>query len=243
MNVLVTAGNTLVFIDRVRAITNIFTGRTGAAIAREAHCRAHAVTLLTSHPEAVTLGGPAPCDERWSLDHYRTFDELEDKLALGVRHGGFDGIIHCAAVSDYRPAGIFAPAPGTRFEQDHWEGAPPRLTDVTAAKVKSDVPELWLRLERAPKLIDRFRTEWDFRGLLVKFKLEVGVSDEELLQVAERSRQQSAADLMTANTLEGAAQWAYVGPVEGAYRRVSRRELPECLLDAMEKLHREKTRG
>src|SRR5260370_4679187 len=53
MNLLVTAGNTKVLIDRVRCITNIFTGRTGAAIALHAHERGHDVTLLTSRPEAV----------------------------------------------------------------------------------------------------------------------------------------------------------------------------------------------
>ena len=39
MNLLVTAGNTQVAIDRVRCITNIFTGRTGTAIALEAYRR------------------------------------------------------------------------------------------------------------------------------------------------------------------------------------------------------------
>ncbi len=53
MNLLVTAGNTQAPIDRVRCLTNIFTGRTGAGIALEAHRRGHRVTLLTSHPESV----------------------------------------------------------------------------------------------------------------------------------------------------------------------------------------------
>ena len=69
---------------------------------------------------------------------------------------------------------------------------------------------------RAPKLVDRIRGDWGFRGVLVKFKLEVGMSDEELLEVAERSRRQSDADLMVANTLEGAAHWAYLGPARQA---------------------------
>jgi phosphopantothenate---cysteine ligase (CTP) len=47
MNLLVTAGNTQTPIDRVRCITNIFTGRTGAQVALEAHRRGHAVTHLT----------------------------------------------------------------------------------------------------------------------------------------------------------------------------------------------------
>jgi phosphopantothenoylcysteine synthetase/decarboxylase len=115
--------------------------------------------------------------------------------------------------------------------------------DVSAGKVKSDAPELWLRLVRAPKLIDKVRTEWGFQGVLVKFKLEVGIGEQELLEIAERSRQHSAADLMVANTLEGAATWAYFGPVGGRYNRVSRRELSDRLLDAVEECHREKAHG
>ena len=58
----------------------------------------------------------------------------------------------------------------------------------SAGKIKSDESELWMRLVRAPKLIDRVRDPWGFAGVLVKFKLEVGLTDEELLRVAERSR-------------------------------------------------------
>ncbi|HZT82380.1 MAG TPA: phosphopantothenoylcysteine decarboxylase [Gemmataceae bacterium] len=245
MNVLVTAGNTRTPIDRVRCITNIFTGRTGAAVAREAHRRGHAATLLTSHPEAVE--GPPPA-ERWAVLRYDTFDDLHAHMARLTPGGTFDAIIHCAAVSDYRAAGVYGPAAHTRFrpEDGTWESLtdePPALVDRAAGKVKSDEPELWLRLVRTPKLIDFVRGEWGFRGVLVKFKLEVGVSDERLLEIAERSRRQSAADLMAANTLEGAGAWAFLGPVGGQYQRVSRRELAARLLGEVERLHEERTRG
>jgi phosphopantothenoylcysteine synthetase/decarboxylase len=111
---------------------------------------------------------------------------------------------------------------------------------MRAGKVKSDAPELWLRLVRTPKLIDRVRPDWGFTGVLVKFKLEVGVSEEQLLDIAERSRRHSAADLMVANTLEGAAYWAYVGAADH-YQRVSRRDLPGRLFEAIERLHHERT--
>ena len=75
-----------------------------------------------------------------------------------VRAGGLDAVIHSAAVSDYLSAGVYAPAPGTRFLPDGaWSGPagePPRFADRAAGKVKSDEAELWLRLVRAPKLID-----------------------------------------------------------------------------------------
>jgi phosphopantothenoylcysteine synthetase/decarboxylase len=235
MNILVTAGNTLVPIDRVRCITNVFTGRTGAGIARRAWERGHTVTLLTSHPEVVEAN-PAGS---WAMLRYHTFEDLRDLMAERVRSGGLDAIIHCAAVSDYLAGGIYSPAQGTHFrvETGRWESdsaIAPALVDRAAGKVKSDEPEVWLRLVRAPKLIDCIRRDWNFRGLLVKFKLEVGVGDEQLLAIAERSRTHSAADLMVANTLEGASEWAFLGPLEGAYRRVERHELAERLLTALE---------
>jgi phosphopantothenoylcysteine synthetase/decarboxylase len=240
MYVLVTAGNTLVPIDRVRCLTNVFTGRTGAAIAMAAHARGHRVTLLTSHPDALAETHPRPGDGRWAVVVYRTFDELRCAMAEGLRADPPDALVHCAAVSDYLSAGVYAPDPQTRFraEDGRWEGASPgpALVDRAAGKVKSDEPELWLRLVRAPKLIDLVRTEWGFRGTVVKFKLEVGASDEQLLEVAERSRRHSAADLMVANTLEGAGTYAFLGPLGGSYERVGRRELPDRLVEVIETL-------
>ncbi|HEY7313101.1 MAG TPA: phosphopantothenoylcysteine decarboxylase [Gemmataceae bacterium] len=244
MNILVTAGNTVVPIDRVRCITNIFTGRTGAAIARCAWERGHGVTLLTSHPEVVD----APRGERWAMLRYRTFEDLQNLMKELVTGGGLDTVVHCAAVSDYLAGGIYAPAEQSRFqpESGRWQSddaSGPALVDRAAGKVKSDEPELWLRLVRAPKLIDCVRRDWGFRGLLVKFKLEVGVEDEQLLAVAERSRTHSDADLMVANTLEGASAHAFLGPLAGAYHRVSRRELAERLLIALEQYPRKQANG
>src|SRR5207248_119316 len=105
-------------------------------------------------------------------------EDLQRLMEEGIRGGGLDAVIHSAAVSDYRADGVFSPAAGTRFRPDEgcWasESGAPQMEDRAAGKVKSDVPELWLRLVRTPKLVDRIRTDWGFRGVLVKFKLEVG---------------------------------------------------------------------
>ena len=243
MNVLVTAGNTQSPLDRVRCITNIFSGRTGAAVAAAAWQRGHTVSLATSHPERLFEFGIDPNDpaERFTLLTYRTFDELATLLQSQLKSQSFDAVCHSAAVSDYLPAGAFTPEAGTVFNArtGTWEGrgSPPKLVEQKAAKLKSTEPEMWLRLVRAPKLIDRFRTPWGFEGILVKFKLEVGISEAELLQVAEHSRNQSAADLMVANTLDGAKRWAYLGPLGENYERINRPELPERIVVAVEELH------
>jgi phosphopantothenoylcysteine synthetase/decarboxylase len=236
MNVLVTAGNTRTMIDRVRCITNIFSGRTGAAIAREAFSRGHHVMLLTSHPETVA-GGEGESD-RFRCVAYNSFGDLHQLMQSQLRRGGFDVVIHAAAVNDYDASGVYAPSQGTSFDAAHasWrpsDGEAVRLEDRSAGKVKSDEPELWLRLTRLPKLIDMVREPWGFRGTLVKFKLEVGVSDEQLLDLAERSRRQSDADWMVANTLEGTRDWAYLGSAAG-YERIERAQLADRLISVVE---------
>lgn len=223
MNILVTAGNTQTPVDRVRCITNIFSGRTGAQLAATAFERGHAVTLLTSHPEAldaVPTERPRLAPD-WQVRPYRTFEELEALMAKEVGSGRYDVVVHAAAVGDYHVAGVYS----------HQGG---QFVDASAGKVKGSHPELWLRLVPAPKLIDKVRTAWGFAGMLVKFKLEVGVPDAELLGVAERSRVHSGANLMCANTLEGMHEWAYVGAGAGGYRKVQRPELARHLLEAVE---------
>jgi len=223
----VTAGNTQTPVDVVRCITNIFTGRTGGQIAARAFDRGHTVTLLTSHP-TVLDAIPGVRDRtlpEWRVSPYRTFDDLEAAMEKELTSGTFDAVIHAAAVSDYRVAGAFTFHDG-RFE------------NVTAGKVKSSHPELWLKLTPTPKLVDKIRSEWGFTGVLVKFKLEVGLTDAELLEVAEKARVHSQADLISANTLEGYRECAFVGAGPSGYRKVARAELADHLLDRVQELRR-----
>ena len=243
MKLLVTAGNTQVPIDRVRCITNRFTGKTGALIALEAYHRDHAVTLLTSNPAAVSGLKSVPEGPRWSVYPFQTFEELQREMGAAVKSDSFDAVVHSAAVSDFLLEGIFGLRDDTRFDLQtgSWTGSAPSLADRSAAKIKSNEPELWLRLVRAPKLVDCVRSDWHFQGILVKFKLEVGASETQLLEIAEASRKQSQADIMVANTLEGAAEWAMLGPLQGQYERVEREDLPRRLLEAIEDLVPEDT--
>lgn len=235
MNFLVTAGNTQTPIDRVRCITNIFTGRTGAQIALEAHERGHQVTLLSSHVDSVRILPPhIASSARWHIRSYRTFTDLHTAMAELVSGSGFEGLIHAAAVSDYHLAGTYAPTTGAHFDPMTGQWTNGKLKDVSASKVKSHHPELWLRLEPTPKLADMVRTTWGFRGVFVKFKLEVGITDEELHLIAERSRAQSNADLIVANTLEGKDATAFLGDRAGDWTKLPRSELALRLIERVE---------
>lgn len=249
MNFLITAGNTQSPIDQVRCVTNIFSGRTGASIARTAWGRGHSVTIATSHPESLHEFeiNPRLPPERFKVLPYRTFDELTTLMQNQLRTTPFDAVCHSAAVSDFLCAGTYATTPGTYFSARHgrWESQAggPSLVEQKGGKLSSKNPELWLRLVRAPKLIDRFRQPWGFAGILVKFKLEVGIGEAELLQVAEASRKASDADLMVANTLDGASHWAYIGPINAKYDRLQRRDLPDRLILAIEDLYQERVKA
>jgi hypothetical protein len=48
---------------------------------------------------------------------------------------------------------------------------------------------------------------------------------------------------MVANTLEGARTWAFLGPIDGHYARVSRADLGRCLVDALEASSKERAGG
>ena len=223
MNLLVTAGNTQTPIDAVRCITNVFTGRTGTRIALEAYRRGHAVTLLTSQPNVVPELAPGIAFDaaRFRVTAYRTYDDLHELMARTIATEKYDAVVHSAAVSDYEVTGVFAGPPGA-------------MADASAGKVKSRHAELWLKLAPTKKLVDLIRAGWGFRGTLVKFKLEVGISEPELLAVAEQSRLDSQADYMVANTLEGMTQVAYLGGGKTGYAKVSREELAGSVLDTIE---------
>jgi phosphopantothenate-cysteine ligase/phosphopantothenoylcysteine decarboxylase/phosphopantothenate--cysteine ligase len=95
-------------IDRVRCITNVFSGRTGAQIAGLAFERGYTVTLLTSHPEVLTAVSASRARQApdWHVRAYSTFEELETLMSASILEGAYDAVIHAAAVSDYQVAGI-----------------------------------------------------------------------------------------------------------------------------------------
>ena len=238
MNIFVTAGNTQTPVDRVRCITNIFSGKTGARIAVEAFGRGHTVTLATSHPEVLeNLPSKAPRTEpNFVVKPYRTYEDLEAIMAGEIGSDRYDAVIHAAAVNDYHVAGVYSLAPGTSFDATRMTltGKPVQLRDVSGGKVIGNLNEVWLRMVPAAKLVDRIRTDWKFEGTLVKFKLEVGVTVPKLLEIGERSRVQSRANWLVANRLEDYKRVAYLLGDSIHPRNIDRDQLPATLIQTLE---------
>jgi phosphopantothenoylcysteine synthetase/decarboxylase len=206
---LVTAGKTREMIDRVRDWGNIFTGNTGYAIAR-ALTPLGQVDLLTSNRAHVAQ---AEADGIHAAP-FTSHADLKEALGTLLARQKYDAIFMTAAVADYAPAGVFqvvdrkpAAADGT----ETWT-----VRNVQADKVKSTFSNIAVLGQPTEKLVDRFRGEWKHTGLLVKFKLEVGVAPDELIRIGQASRRASGADYLVANTLdmvtggEGGRAGAYV---------------------------------
>lgn len=208
---LVTAGNTRERIDAVRDWGNIFTGNTGYAIARALAHRG-AVDLLTSnrqHLAEAGASGETAYPHPLRASPFTSHAELRGSLAALMSRQQYDAVYMTAAVADYRPVRAYEVVE-RRPQADGREAWVVR--DAQAGKVKSSFHELAFLGERTEKLVDLFRTEWRHAGLLVKFKLEVDVSPEDLIRIGQASRRSSGADYLIANTL------AMVdGPGAGAY--------------------------
>ncbi|MCC6580525.1 MAG: hypothetical protein IT440_08790 [Phycisphaeraceae bacterium] len=197
---LVTAGSTREKIDDVRDWGNIFTGNTGYDIARELAAFGE-VDLLTSnagHLQQIQVG--LGLRHAVSATRFSSHAELRDELAALMATRTYDAVFMSAAVSDYSPARAYqvvSRLPGAEAGVETWT-----VRDAQRGKVRSSFDEIAILGRRTEKLVDLFRTEWKYRGLLFKFKLEVGVSREELIHIGRASRDASGADYLVANSLD-----------------------------------------
>ena len=212
-HILITAGSTREKIDKVRDWGNIFTGKTGLDLAL-AFLDVGAVTLLTSNPQhASQYDGYSGKAGMLGVETFATHAELlhllEERMTSGDR---VDVVAMTAAVADYKPAGSFKIV--ERVKQGNGRGFG-RWRMSVRPKVKSTHGQIAVLGEATLKLIDQFRSAWKYRGVLIKFKLEVDIPEEELIRVASASRVASDADLIVANTL--AMTQAESGVPSGAY--------------------------
>src|SRR4051794_27420687 len=202
---LVTAGNTQERIDQVRSWSNIFTGNTGLSIAK-AIAQIGPVDLLTSNANhlaelATTQTTAHPIHAQGFSSH----QNLREMLAAKMREREYDAVFMTAAVSDYRPVRAFAVVSREPMSTTNKNVCPTErwiVQDVQAGKVKSNHGEIAILGEQTEKLVNLFRREWNYKGLLVKFKLEVGISPDELIKIGQASRISSGAEYLVANTLD-----------------------------------------
>jgi phosphopantothenoylcysteine synthetase/decarboxylase len=211
MRFLVTAGSTHEMIDSVREWGNIFTGNTGLSIAR-ALAELGEVDLLTSNRQHIAeLAQKQTTRLPIQAIGFVSHADLRHELGRLMRDPSrYHGIFMTAAVADYRPVRVYSVTDRRELADgtEQWI-----VQNVQAGKVKSTHPAIAILGEPTEKLVDLFRSTWQYRGLLVKFKLEVGITPEKLIEIGQKSRISSGAQYLVANTLdmvEGGSAGAYL---------------------------------
>lgn len=197
--VLVTAGPTWVKIDRVRVITSIFSGETGLRFARYFSELGCNVNLLMGPGRAKFIKEDF---ENMEIDHFTYFEDLQSLLDQKLDESQYDIIIHSSAVSDYN------------------------TIDQHDGKLPSGDDKFNIKLTTTPKLVDGIRVKAP-DAFLVKFKLQVGLTKDELLGIAHRSLTHSKAQLIVANDLDymdGENHVAFVMEENGDYKEAKTKE-------------------
>jgi phosphopantothenoylcysteine decarboxylase/phosphopantothenate--cysteine ligase len=206
---LVTAGGSRERIDRVRDWGNVFTGNTGFGIARALSALGQ-VDLVTSNVDHQKELAAAPTDSLKAVP-FVSHRDLRQTLTTLLATYRYDAVFMTAAVSDYAPERAY------QVVERRTDAAEPSreiwvVKDAQAGKVKSTFEEMAILGRRTQKLVDLFRSEWGYSGLLVKFKLEVGIDRQALISIGQASRKASGADYLVANTLD-----MVQGPGAGAF--------------------------
>ncbi len=195
---MITAGNTRENIDSVRWWSNIFTGKTGLEIAYAISSVAD-VCLLTSnleHVHELTVG----TEHKIEVYHFQSHADIMNMIPSRLSARKYDAVFMTAAVSDYVPDGaytVLSRKEAIDSRQEVWT-----VQKVQQPKISGAHQTLAILAKPTAKVIDRFRTVWNYHGLLFKFKLEVGLDEADLIAVAQASREHSKADVIVANTLE-----------------------------------------
>jgi phosphopantothenoylcysteine synthetase/decarboxylase len=176
--VLVTSGPTRAWIDKVRYIANTSSGMLGARIVD---------ALLKLEVPVIHLYG-AESQQPRSSGHIllqsipvTTMEDLIESVRHVASRGDVIGIIHAMAVLDYVPEKQFGGK--TPSDADHWD----------------------LRLVKTPKVAGIMR-ELMPDAIMVGFKLEAGVADNELIGRAARILDRYHLDLVVANDIDKVGQ-------------------------------------
>jgi len=182
MKNLITSGGTREYIDDVRVLTNISSGRLGALIAEEALRRGHDVAYVHGIG-SIMPPGPSPVDKMFfgqgMLVHHQVKGVSDLMEAMGSYVPRVDAVIHAMAVSDFS------------FDR------------TAPAKLKSSDPEGFIEFMRqticrTPKVL-KYIKKWNPEVFLVSFKFEVGLEHDDLVQVAWESGQGALSDAVFAN--------------------------------------------
>lgn len=221
MNIVITAGGTSEYIDRVRKITNSGTGKLGAIIADQLAqrddvtniyyiCSINAVTPATNDDfYIVNNRSNKKAVEKTTVIRITDTAHLQREVQDILKEQKIDWFIHSMAVSDYYVSAVTTAKMlaeeiadnienhSTPFEQTIKN---PENTLDNSDKLSSSEDNLVLVLKQTPKVIGSIKKQSP-ETHLIGFKLLENVTTEELIQTAAKLRDKNNCDYVIANDL------------------------------------------
>ncbi|MGH9964619.1 MAG: bifunctional phosphopantothenoylcysteine decarboxylase/phosphopantothenate--cysteine ligase CoaBC [Nitrososphaeraceae archaeon] len=173
MSVLITAGSTAEYIDPIRVIMNMSSGKMGMSLAKEAHARGAGVTLVYGHG-SVDPGSylHAPNIE---INRVNTAQEMFESVMYELTEKRFDVVILTSATSDFSIA-------------KRWNN-----------KIDSSLDKVEITLVPINKIISNVKKVCKHDVFLIGFKAEYNVEPKVLMEKAYSKLLESGADLIIAN--------------------------------------------
>jgi phosphopantothenate-cysteine ligase len=171
--ILVTAGGTQEYIDDVRVLTNISTGKLGSIITNEL-CDAGFKVYYICGKNSVM-----PNNSCYYVKIVKTANDAMEAMKKIIIDEQIDAVVHSMAVSDFT------------FKRDK------------SIKCKSNDTEGFIDFMRQmiipnPKILSMIK-QWQPETLLIGFKFEVGISENDLIALARSSIEKNSCDVVIAN--------------------------------------------
>jgi phosphopantothenoylcysteine decarboxylase/phosphopantothenate--cysteine ligase len=170
-NILVTSGSTIEFIDPIRVVSNLSSGKMGNAIAREAYTRGANVSLIHGHSTIELKEAP-----RLSITRVKTGDEMYGAVISELGTKFYDAAFMTAAIADFKPIKVLPKKIETR------KGGP-----------------LIISLYPTRKIVDEMRNaSKNSKIFLVAFKADYEKSKKEMTHYALKKMTECRCDLVVA---------------------------------------------
>ena len=179
LKILVTSGGTKENIDGVRYLSNLSTGKTGAAIAEYFSRNFHEVTFVHAENSAIPkIAG--------KFISYFSFGDLDNQLQSLLANEDYDAVIHLAAVGDYSVESIEVNGKRNKLPLEY--------------KLDSTGDEAILHLKRNEKIINHLKEYSKNKDLiLIGFKLTNTQNEKERIAAVEKLFDDAACDAIVLN--------------------------------------------
>ena len=170
-NMLVTTGSTVDYIDPVRVITNLSSGKIGNAIAKEASNRGAKVTIVYGYTTVPSYSESSDL----KVIKATTTEEMYNTVVSELSSKTYDIAILAAAVTDFRPE------------------------EKKSNKIDSRIDRLSLSLIPTKKIINQIKSITKDDTFVVAFKAEYDISDLSIVEKAYQKLKECNCDLIVAN--------------------------------------------